>query len=65
TDGSEGQYELAGERVLFERTDNLEADVRTLTAELALRLERQIRIAPEQYFWFHRRWKTRPPDEAQ
>jgi len=23
-------------------------------------LERGIREAPEQYFWFHRRWKTRP-----
>jgi len=26
-----------------------------------LRLEKEIRMAPEQYFWFHKRWKTRPP----
>lgn len=26
-------------------------------------LERAIRAAPEQYFWHHRRWKTRPPEE--
>ena len=26
-------------------------------------LEREIRRAPEQYFWQHRRWKTRPPEE--
>jgi len=25
------------------------------------RLEVQVRLRPEQYFWFHRRWKTRPP----
>ncbi|MFQ5551709.1 MAG: lysophospholipid acyltransferase family protein, partial [Gemmatimonadales bacterium] len=24
-------------------------------------LERQVRVSPEQYFWHHRRWKTRPP----
>ena len=24
------------------------------------RLEVQVRLRPEQYFWFHRRWKTRP-----
>jgi KDO2-lipid IV(A) lauroyltransferase len=32
-----------------------------LTAELALRLEQQVRVAPEQYFWFHKRWKTKAP----
>ncbi|MGH7501003.1 MAG: lysophospholipid acyltransferase family protein [Longimicrobiales bacterium] len=26
-------------------------------------LEDTIRDAPEQYFWHHRRWKTRPPEE--
>lgn len=24
-------------------------------------LEEEVRARPEQYFWFHRRWKTRPP----
>ena len=28
-----------------------------------LELERTIRAAPEQYFWHHRRWKTRPAEE--
>jgi Kdo2-lipid IVA lauroyltransferase/acyltransferase len=61
--GKEVRYEVAGERVNVTRTGDLEADVTALTAELAARLERQVRQAPEQYFWFHKRWKTRPPIE--
>lgn len=57
------RYEVAGERVAVERTGELEADVHTLTAKLAARLEAQIREAPEQYFWFHRRWKSKPRAE--
>jgi Kdo2-lipid IVA lauroyltransferase/acyltransferase len=30
---------------------------------LAAHLEREIRVDPTQYFWFHKRWKTRPPEE--
>lgn len=60
---SEVRYEIAGERVNYQRTGDLDADVAALTRELALRLEKQIRVAPEQYFWFHRRWKSRPADE--
>ncbi len=58
--GSAVRYEVSGERVEVERTGDLEADVTALTAELAARLERQVRQAPEQYFWFHKRWKSRP-----
>ena len=57
------RYEVAGERVPVVRTGDLEADVRALTAELAARLEAQVRVAPEQYFWFHRRWKSKPAAE--
>jgi KDO2-lipid IV(A) lauroyltransferase len=59
--GDDVRYEIAGERVDFTRTGDLETDVTALTAELALRLEKQVRIAPEQYFWFHKRWKMSPP----
>ncbi len=61
--GPKFRYEVAGERVDVQRTGVLDADVRRLTAELASRLEHQVRQAPEQYFWFHNRWKTRPPVE--
>lgn len=59
--GNDVRYEVRGERVEFERTGDLDRDVKALTTELAQRLEKAIRMAPEQYFWFHRRWKTRPP----
>ena len=56
--GDDIRYEVKGERVEVTSTGVLDADVVALTAELAARLERQVRIAPEQYFWFHKRWKT-------
>lgn len=59
----DGRYRLTGTRVAVERTDSLDDDVARLTAELARRLENEIRQDPAQYFWFHKRWKTRPPEE--
>ncbi len=34
-----------------------------LTQELTRRIEEQVRRFPEQWFWFHDRWKTRPQGE--
>src|SRR5439155_626370 len=34
--------------------------VKTLTQRYTSALERVIRLAPEQYFWVHRRWKHQP-----
>lgn len=58
--GDEVRYEVRGRRVETPRTGNLEDDTLTLLTELSRRLEEEVRRAPEQYFWFHRRWKTRP-----
>jgi Kdo2-lipid IVA lauroyltransferase/acyltransferase len=57
-------YEVTGERVEVARTGDLETDVWNLTADLARRLEAQITLEPEQYFWFHNRWKSRPDTQA-
>lgn len=59
----DGRYRLTGKRVSVERTDSLEADVERLTAELARRLEDEIRLDPAQYFWLHKRWKNAPRKE--
>lgn len=61
--GGAVRYVVAGQQIVTERTGELEADVQTLTAALAARLEAEVREAPEQYFWFHRRWKSKPPPE--
>ena len=37
--------------------------VESLTQRYTLVMEDIIRQFPEQYFWMHRRWKTRPPTE--
>jgi KDO2-lipid IV(A) lauroyltransferase len=34
--------------------------VQAMTQEFTERLESIVRLRPEQYFWIHRRWKTRP-----
>ena len=38
--------------------------VRAITQRYHAALERVVRRHPEQYFWLHRRWKTRPRGEA-
>ena len=35
--------------------------VKAMTQRFTSGLERVIRMAPEQYFWLHRRWKHQPP----
>lgn len=52
----EGPFEL-------ERRGDRQADVLRFTTEMNERLERYVRAYPEQWFWMHRRWKTRPPGE--
>lgn len=42
-----------------------EENVRALTAWHTARLEREIRLTPENWFWLHRRWKTAPPAKAE
>jgi len=54
----EGPYSL-------ERTSaEVDEDVARFTAMLNERFEAIVRAHPEQWFWLHRRWKTRPPEEA-
>ncbi len=50
--------------VFTERFDRPKADasVAALTAEINRIIEQQIRVAPEDWFWVHNRWKTPQPN---
>lgn len=43
------------------RTGQRERDVEVNTARFTAAIERRVRAHSEQWFWVHRRWKTRPP----
>ena len=49
--------------VEIEKTGDLEKDIFTYTQKFTNILESFVRQYPDQYFWLHRRWKTRPPEE--
>ncbi len=46
------------------RTGDQARDILENTALLTARIERHIRRNPEQWVWFHRRWKRRPTEAA-
>jgi KDO2-lipid IV(A) lauroyltransferase len=56
-------------RVIFreemdvKETGDRERDALENTAAWTAAIEEMIRECPEQWFWVHRRWKTRPPGE--
>jgi Kdo2-lipid IVA lauroyltransferase/acyltransferase len=51
------------EEITVSREGELDQVVHRLTAAFTAVLERLVRESPDQYFWHHRRWKTRPPGE--
>jgi KDO2-lipid IV(A) lauroyltransferase len=50
--------------VTIDEDGDPEENILRMTRAIAAGLEETIRSAPEQYFWHHRRWKTRPPEES-
>ncbi|MBT8337090.1 MAG: lysophospholipid acyltransferase family protein [Gemmatimonadetes bacterium] len=59
------RYRVVIREVSVPLTDDLEADVARLTEAWVAALEQGVRRDPEQYFWQHKRWKTRPPSEIE
>ncbi len=55
------RYEFWCERLDVAAAPDVKEQVLELTRGWTRELERHIRLSPEQYFWHHRRWKTRPP----
>jgi len=54
-----GQFKVLMQQVEIKTDDTVES----LTQRHVKILEKFIRQYPDQYFWIHRRWKTRPPWE--
>jgi KDO2-lipid IV(A) lauroyltransferase len=46
--------------IVIERSDNLQADIHSLTRKFNEALERQIRRNPAEWAWWHRRWRRAP-----
>ncbi len=59
-DASDCYRLIFGAPVEVAPTGDREHDVRRITQACTLIIEEQIRTAPEYWFWFHNRWKTRP-----
>ncbi len=50
-------------RLAYSPTGNKEIDTETIAQRVASELEQRIRQNPDHYFWFNRRWKTRPSED--
>jgi KDO2-lipid IV(A) lauroyltransferase len=61
--GPDQRYTVTFEPLPFTSTGHADEDAATLMGAYGRVLETAIRSAPEQYFWQHRRWKTRPGEE--
>jgi Kdo2-lipid IVA lauroyltransferase/acyltransferase len=63
--GQPGRYLAEAEEVRWERSDDLDEDVRRATQAHVAALAARVRRYPEHYFWQHRRWRTAPPRDPQ
>lgn len=61
--GRPSRYRVTLERISLPRASPIKKAVWELTQQHVLMLENSVRETPEQYFWHHRRWKTRPDSE--
>lgn len=52
------------EEVAFKKSENFKKDVLDLTQYCNTLIEEKIRQYPEQWFWFHNRWKNQPTGET-
>ena len=58
------QFEITFQRISFELTGEQEKDTLHISQNINTELEKVIRQYPEQYFWMHRRWRKRPPEDS-
>ncbi len=59
--GWRAEYRIRLFPIHIQPSGDAEQDIHRWTSAYVSKLEEVIRESPEQYFWFHKRWKTRPP----
>ncbi len=60
-----GRYKIKFEDVAYTLPETLTEEwIHDITQQLTYKLEAEIRKYPEQYFWFHRRWRDLDRQEA-
>ena len=48
----------------YEKTENMDEDIKNLTQKVTNMVEKYVRLYPEQWLWIHKRWNTRPTGES-
>lgn len=59
-DGRWSRFEVGCIDIIDPREITSNDEIRDITQRYTQALEQAIRLAPEQYFWVHRRWKSKP-----
>jgi KDO2-lipid IV(A) lauroyltransferase len=62
--GRRARYRMGVQPLTIDEGLTLDDRVHAVTQAFLRMLETRIREAPEQYFWFHDRWKTRPEESV-
>jgi len=61
--GKDGDYTLIYKKPLrFKKTDDLKTDITSYTQVMTDMIENMVREYPDQWFWFHKRWKRYYPE---
>ncbi|NOZ12115.1 MAG: lysophospholipid acyltransferase family protein [Acidobacteria bacterium] len=63
-DEKDHQYHMRIEELKSDSEMNRPEDIERIVTLYTARIEKAIRQHPEQYLWFHKRWKTRPGTES-
>ncbi len=61
----DGRHVLEARPVIEPPPDRKEETLRACTAAYTKIIEDEIRRDPAQWMWLHKRWKSRPADEAE
>ena len=59
------KYDITFKRISCKLTGEQKNDTQQITQNITTEFEKVIRKYPEQYFWMHRRWRARPPEDSE